>query len=124
MKEKGIGDGHIINIGSIFGQYVPKEFHSSNMYTACKVATKALTEGTRNELSAVGKNFRVTELSPGYVETEFDTRMRGAEAAEKGKGDIKCMQPEDIADSVIYILGAPPHVQVTTLVIETTEPWP
>ncbi len=124
MKEKGVNDGHIINIGSIFGHYVPKGFPSSNMYTAVKAAAIALTEGTRNELCSLGKGFRVTVINPGYVDTNFDTNMRGAEAAKKAKGNIKCMQPEDIADAVVYILGAPPHVQVTTLVIETTEPWP
>jgi hypothetical protein len=25
---------------------------------------------------------------------------------------MKCIQPEDIADSALYILSAPPHVQV------------
>ncbi len=65
MKAKGINDGHIINIGSIFGQYVPKGRPSSHMNATSQIAMKALTEGTRNELCQVGKNFRVTELSPG-----------------------------------------------------------
>ncbi len=58
------------------------------------------------------------------METEFEARMRGSAGTEQSKGGIRVMQLEDIADSVLYILGAPPHVQITTLVIETTDPWP
>ncbi len=123
MKEKGIDDGHIINIGSIFGDYVPKR-STSHYYSATKFAVKALTEGTRNEVRSMGKNFRVTELCPGLVETDLAYRSRGQEVAKKMFSAIRSMQPEEIADSVVYILSAPPHVQITRLVIENTEPWP
>ncbi len=124
MLAKGIDDGHVINIGSIFGQYVPKGRPSSHMNAVSQIAMKALTEGTKNEFGALGKNFRVTELSPGYVITEFETRMRGEAAAEEGMQGFRVMQPEDMADCVLFVLGAPPHIQVSTLVVETTDPWP
>ena len=120
MKEKGIDDGHIINIGSIVGQYLPTH-EASNVFSATKFA---LTEGTRNEIRAVGKNFRVTELSPGLVETDILNRSHGAEFSEKLYSSLRALKPGDIADSVVYILSAPPHVQITRLIIETTDPWP
>ncbi len=123
MKAKGIDDGHIINVGSIFGEYVPKR-HTSHYYSATKFAVKALTEGTRNEVREVGKNFRVTELCPGLVETELMYRSRGAEIAKKTYSAIRSMKPVDVADSVVYILSAPPHVQITKLVLDNTDPWP
>ncbi len=123
MKEKGIDDGHVINIGSIFGEFVPDR-GSCHYYSAVKFAVKALTEGTRNEVRSLGKNFRVTELCPGFVETDLVYRSCGAEVAKKMYSAIRCMQPEDVADSVVYILGAPPHVQITKLVIDNTDPLP
>ncbi len=86
---------------------------------------RALTEGMRNEIRALGKNFRVTEISPGLTETDMSYRARGAEAAKKLYSSLRCLQPQDIADSVVYILSAPPHVQITELTIDTTDklPW-
>ena len=121
MKEKGIDDGHIINIGSVLGQFVPKAYHH---YSAAKFALKALTEGTRNEICAAGKNFRVTELAPGIVQTDMPNRVHGPEFAKELHSSLRVLQPEDVADSVVYILSAPPHVQITKLMIETTDPWP
>ncbi len=120
MKGKGISDGHIINIGSINGHRVIPE-GAWHCYSASKHAVRALTEGTRNEVRALGKDFRVTEISPGFVETEILNESRGVEAAKQFFSTVRCMQPEDIAESVLYILGAPPHVQVTELIIETTD---
>lgn len=47
--------------------------------------------------------------------------MRGAEVAQKVYGSIRALQAQDIADAVIYVLGTPPHVQVTELTISTTD---
>ena len=91
------------------------------MYSASKFAVRALTEGLRNEVRVAGTNIRVTHLSPGIVETEFWYRMQGTEAAKKFYGALRCLQGKDIADAVIYVLGTPPHVQVTELIINTTD---
>ncbi|KAK3582360.1 hypothetical protein CHS0354_023904 [Potamilus streckersoni] len=58
--------GHIINIGSVAG-YIPYEGGSA--YCASKFAVRAITESLRLEL--LGKNIRVTNISPGMTETEF-----------------------------------------------------
>lgn len=53
-------------------------------------------------------------LSPGTVATaitnaeDFDI---DPETVEKYK-NIKVLQPDDIADTVVFILSTPPHVQV------------
>ena len=124
MKEKGIDDGHVINIGSLTGQKVPQGLDHVNFYSATKFAVKALTEATRNELHAVGKNFRVTELVPGVTETDIFSRSLGPQAAKEFCSRFRCLQPDDIAESVVYILSAPPHVQITMLIIDTIEPFP
>ncbi len=121
MKENGINNGHIINIGSLGGLRLEKDYHAAHMYYASKFAVRALTEGTRNEVRAAGTNIRVSQISPGVVETEFQYRMRGPEKAKKMYGSIQTMEPKDIADSVVYVLSAPLHVQVTQLTIETTD---
>jgi NADP-dependent 3-hydroxy acid dehydrogenase YdfG len=36
------------------------------------------------------------------------TRTVGPELYDK----VACLDPEDVSDAVIYVLGTPPHVQV------------
>ncbi len=66
--------------------------------------------------------FRVTEIVPDLTNTPVHEKVYGAEVA----GYLLCsgrrpLQPEDIADSVVYALSAPPHVQITKLFIDTTD---
>lgn len=35
-----------------------------------------------------------------------------------------CLEPQDIADAVLYILGTPPHVQVITVFSLRTQDFP
>ena len=79
MKECSIDDGHIVNISSMGGHRVqpgPYAFYQSTKY-----AVTALTIGIRNELRAMGSHIRVTQISPGLVETEFVERGSSAEIA-------------------------------------------
>ncbi len=124
MKEKGIDDGHIINIGGTLGHYIiPKGGEPYHFYSGTKYAVRALTEGTRNEVRSVGKNFRVTHISPGITETEIHQPL-GEEVVKKMLTSMRCLQPEDVGDSVLYALSAPPHVQITELIIDTTDTLP
>ncbi len=121
MRAKGVDDGYVVNVGSLAGFSVPANVPSANMYCASKFAVRALTEGLRNEVRSAGTNIRVTEISPGVVETEFRLRMQGPEAAKSFYSRMRCIQAKDIADAVLYVLGTPPHVQVTELCINTTD---
>lgn len=47
------------------------------------------------------------------VKTEIVERLyKDKERAEQYFASIPHLQPEDIAESVVYVLSAPPHVQV------------
>jgi NADP-dependent 3-hydroxy acid dehydrogenase YdfG len=88
------------------------------MYAATKHAVRAMTEGLRQELRAADSPVRVTAVSPGDTETEFMERMLGsAEAAEAARGDYRSLDPEDVADAVLYALSTPPHVEVHDILI-------
>ncbi|KAJ9580229.1 hypothetical protein L9F63_004102, partial [Diploptera punctata] len=58
MKERGVDDGHIINLNSILGHAVL--FDGFCVYTATKHAVTALTEGLRRELVKQKSKIRIT----------------------------------------------------------------
>ncbi|PNF26478.1 Farnesol dehydrogenase [Cryptotermes secundus] len=107
MKERGVDDGHIIHINSVAGHIPPGEAYA--MYYATKHAVTVLTEGLRRELVNLKSKIRVTSLSPGLVRT--------AMPVQEFLDTCPSLNPEDIADSVLYVLGAPPHVQIHELTI-------
>ena len=65
----------------------------------------------------------MAQISPGLVETEFAFAMnKGSEGkAESLYKSIKCLQAEDMADHVKYILETPKHVQITDILVRPTE---
>jgi len=110
--------GHIINVGSIAGHIV---YPRGNVYNASKFAVRALTEGMNLDL--VGTRVRVSTVDPGLVETEFSqVRFRGDDerAAEVYRGYTP-LSPDDVADVIAYVAGAPPHVNVFQTVVYPTD---
>jgi len=109
--------GHIINLGSIAGKEV---YPGGNVYCASKFAVDALTKGMRLDLNAY--NIKVTSINPGLVETEFAlVRFKGNE--EKAGNVYKGMKPltgPDIADIMLYVLQAPPHVVLADITVFPT----
>jgi 3-hydroxy acid dehydrogenase / malonic semialdehyde reductase len=109
--------GHIINIGSIAGKEV---YPQGNVYCASKFAVDALTKGIRMDLNAFG--IKVTGIHPGLVETEFSiVRFKGDEqrASNVYKG-FTPLRAEDIADIILYVLSAPPHVVLADITVFPT----
>ncbi|MDO9681009.1 MAG: SDR family NAD(P)-dependent oxidoreductase [Bacteroidales bacterium] len=111
------GGGHIINIGSIAGKGV---YPSGNVYCATKYAVDALSKGMMMDLYT--HNIRVSQVCPGAAETEFSqVRFKGDidKAADVYKGFIP-LSADDIADVVRYVALAPPHVNISDVVIMPT----
>jgi 3-hydroxy acid dehydrogenase/malonic semialdehyde reductase len=106
--------GHIINLGSIAGKEV---YANGNVYCASKAAVDVITRGMRIDLNAFG--IKVTAIHPGLVETEFSlVRFKGdaARASSVYQG-YEPLQPEDIADLILFAVTRPPHVVIADLVV-------
>ncbi len=118
MRKRG-DQGHVVHIASMASHRVPLE---SGVYSATKFAVRSLTEGLRRELREAGSGIRVSAVSPGFVETEFASvyRKDDPDAAAATYGRYPCLQPEDIAATVQFVLEAPAHVQVHDVLVRPT----
>jgi 3-hydroxy acid dehydrogenase / malonic semialdehyde reductase len=115
IKEKA---GHIVNIGSVAGHWV---YEKGNVYCATKFAVSALTEGLRMDLHGTG--IRVSQISPGRVETEFsEVRFKGdVEKAKAVYADCKSLTAADVAETVLWCIQRPPHVNVQEIILYPTD---
>ncbi len=106
--------GHIINIGSVAGKEV---YENGNVYCATKHAVDALSKSMRIDL--LKHNIRVSNIAPGMVDTEFSTvRFKGdAERAGKVYHGFTPLYAEDIAETILFVLTRPPHVNINDLLI-------
>jgi 3-hydroxy acid dehydrogenase/malonic semialdehyde reductase len=110
--------GHIVNLGSVAGYRV---YPGGAIYCATKFAVRALTEGLRLDL--LGSGIRVTEIAPGMVETNF-SKVRFKGDVEKADAVYKGMRPLtafDIAESVLWCVQRPAHVNIQTVTIYPTD---
>ncbi len=102
--------GQIVHISSLSAYRVQPK---TGMYSATKHAVRALAEGLRQELRALDSQIRVACVSPGDTETEFVERMlRGKRAAAEAAPPYRQLDARDVADAVLFVLRAPPHVAV------------
>ncbi len=109
--------GHIINIGSTAGKEV---YPNGNVYCASKHAVDAINQGMRLDLNKY--NIRVGAINPAMVETDFSkVRFKGdSERADKVYQGFDCLQPEDIADIIHFVVSRPYHVNIADLVVLST----
>ncbi len=108
------GRGHIVNLGSIAGL---KPYASGSAYVTSKYAVHGLSETLR--LDYAGKGIRVTEIMPGLVRTGFaEQRLGDAEKAKAFYDSFgQCLSPEDIAETVLFAMQQPRHVEIAQLVV-------
>jgi len=105
--------GHVLNISSIAGHY---NFFGHTGYHATKAAVHQLSRQLRND--ALGKRVRVTELSPGRIETEIFSRNLGgtpetdAEAWATYYEGYESLTVDDLVAAIDYAVDAPAHVNV------------
>ncbi len=109
--------GHIVNIGSVAGRWT---YPGGGVYSSTKFAVRALTESLRMDLHGIG--VRVTNISPGLVETNFSmVRLKNKEKAEAIYKGYTPLSPNDIAESIEWSLSRPKHVNIQEMVIFPTD---
>jgi NADP-dependent 3-hydroxy acid dehydrogenase YdfG len=116
MTERG--SGHIVNVGSVAGR---RPFPGATVYAATKFACRALSWGLHLELGNA-HGIRVTDIQPGYVETELLSDQPETSAAwdEAWKGR-RALQATDIARAIEFAVTAPDHVSVSELLVRPTD---
>ncbi|XP_059612423.1 farnesol dehydrogenase-like [Phlebotomus argentipes] len=114
MEQHG-RNSHVVHINSVVGHNIIRNLQmpSSNIYAPSKFAVTAITEIHRQEFIRSKHHIKVTSVSPGAVKTE----MVPDDYKEKF-GDIPFLQAEDVSQSVLHVLGTPPHVQIHELTIK------
>jgi NADP-dependent 3-hydroxy acid dehydrogenase YdfG len=106
--------GHIVNISSVAGKWT---YPNGAVYCASKAAVEAISEGMRHDLTQYG--VKITNIAPGAVETEFSlVRFKGDEArAKKIYEGFEPIQPEDVADAILYAVNTPKRVTIADIVL-------
>ncbi|MGY6768592.1 SDR family NAD(P)-dependent oxidoreductase [Komagataeibacter sp. NFXK3] len=101
--------GHVVTLGSTAGIY---PYTGGNVYGATKAFVRQFTRNLRCDL--LGHNVRVTNIEPGLCGgSEFSTvRLRDpAKAAAVYEGTHPLL-PEDIAETLSWIIALPRHVNI------------
>ena len=82
-----------------------------------------ISQNLRLELSGTG--VRCTEINPGRVDTEFfDIAFDNEEEKQRMKAGLTLLKPDDIAESILYAINAPAHVNISLIEITPTEQAP
>ncbi len=110
--------GHIINIGSIAGNW---PYPGGHVYCAVKAFVKQFSLSLRADL--VETNVRVSNIEPGIAETPFSlNRFKGdAKKANAVYANTIPLTAEDIAESVFWTACLPPHVNINTMEVMPTQ---
>ncbi len=108
------GRGHVVNIGSIAGR---DPYAGGAVYCGSKAAVAIISRCMKIDL--LGSGVRVTNVEPGMVETEFSlVRFHGdAERAKKVYQGIEPLTGEDVADSIVWAVTRPLHVNVQDILL-------
>jgi short-subunit dehydrogenase len=105
-------EGHIINISSVMANRGAK-----NLSVYC--ASKAALEGFTKSLYVEAKpyNVKITSLLPSQVDTGFRDNMKERRTyTEEEKSEM--LKPEDVADSVIWLLNTSPTAFPVSFTLE------
>jgi NADP-dependent 3-hydroxy acid dehydrogenase YdfG len=109
---RGVAD--IVNISSIAGRQAWANFAAYNM---TKFGVNGFTEALRQEITQ--KHVRVGVLEPGAVETELishnNDTIKENLAASDAENIPEKLQPEDIAESIAYMVTRPRRSSIAEL---------
>ena len=113
--------GHILNMGSVAGINIGTD---AGIYHGTKFFVRSITESLRKEVS-VHKGIKISLISPGVINTGWADKVTNKEgatiAAELNK---QAIEPEDVANAVLFAFDQPDNVNVNDIVISpTSQDW-
>lgn len=111
FKEQAFG--HIVNVISTAGiSIVP----TMGVYAGTKNAVRTISEALRQESQG---RWRVTGISPGYVATEFISRIKNEELKNtiQQNADQMAIPAEAVAEAIAYAIEQPDNVDIGDIVI-------
>ena len=93
----------------------------SGVYNLTKFGAAAFSEALRQEM--VSRRVRVSVVEPGTVDTELITHLREdiRQAASSQTASIEPLRPDDIADTVAYIVTRDRRVAVNEILVRAAE---
>jgi NADP-dependent 3-hydroxy acid dehydrogenase YdfG len=103
---KSAKKGHLITIASDVAKRV---FDGGSLYCASKYAQHAFTEALRKEVRRDG--IKVSTIYSGLVDSHFHADPAG-DPSHAG-----WLSPEDMANSIYYVMNQPAHVVIDELMI-------
>jgi len=111
------GDGHVVNISSLFGLL---SIPGQSMYNATKYAVRGFSEALREEMLVTGHPVAVTVVHPGGIKTaiarngRYSAREDAAESAALFDEKMATMTPERAAEIIVTqgVLGGRARVLV------------
>ena len=111
----------IVNIGSIAGRW---PYPGGNVYGGTKAFVRQFSLNLRCDL--VGTGVRVSDLEPGLCESEFSLVRFGGDQAryDATYAGADPVQPEDLAETVFWLMNQPPHININTLeIMPVSQSW-
>jgi len=112
-------DGHIVNVSSTAGRIANP---NAAAYSATKFGVVAFSEALRREVYA--DNIRVSIIEPGIVQTELRDHIGHAAtqaSLNAWASNMRQLQPEDVADAIVFCVSRPPHVNVNEILMRPTD---
>jgi len=93
----------------------------SAVYNLTKFGAAAFSEALRQEL--VSRRVRVSVIEPGTVDTELTSHLRDdiRQAAQSQTAAIEPLRPDDIADTVAYLVTRDRRVAVNEILVRAAE---
>lgn len=101
------GGGDIVTVSSLNVRFPAA---GASGYTASKFGVNGFCRALRKELSE--EPVRVTIVMPGPVVTELN---------DWEHWDGRAMDPDDVAETVVFAISRPDHVELTEISVDTTE---
>ena len=110
------GYGHFVNTLSTAGMIIKP---TMAVYAGTKNAMRTIAEGLRLE---AGENLRVTNISPGFIQTNFIDSMTNLQIRADMANSMEAMaiSPDAIGRAIAFAIEQPNDVDISEIVVRPT----